>query len=63
MQPPETLAQEILKTLADADENTTHAAIEIVCVLLRHRRTAQTQFEQECQSAELKARLGGSSVI
>jgi hypothetical protein len=58
MQAPETLAQELIKTLGDADENTAGAAMEIAQILRRHRRIAQIEFEQECATAELKERLG-----
>lgn len=55
MQPPETLAMELLKTLGDADEYTVDAAIDIALALLRHRRRVQNQFEAECKIAEINA--------
>jgi hypothetical protein len=55
MQAPELLAQELLKALGDADEDTVDAAIDITQTLIRHRRRAQSKFEAECKIAEIRA--------
>lgn len=47
-QTPIELAEEIVKVVGDADDNTAHSALEIAAILLRHRKSAEIDFHHEC---------------
>lgn len=45
---PSRLAEEIIKTLGDADSDTALTALAIARLLLVHRMNAQAEFERKC---------------
>jgi hypothetical protein len=47
MMTPQKMADELLKTIGDADSNTAHTALKIAELLLVHRDHAQLDFERE----------------
>lgn len=47
---PSKLADEIVKTLGDADSDTALTALDIARLLLVHRIHAQAEFERKCIS-------------
>jgi len=50
MQHPQTLADEIVKTIGEADSNTAHTALKIAELLLVHRDHAHLDFDRELLS-------------
>ena len=48
---PQALAEEVLKVVGDADENTAHTALKIADLLLTHRKMAEIDFHQQCFNA------------
>jgi hypothetical protein len=52
MQHPQKLADEIVKTIGEADSNTAHTALKIAELLLVHRDHAQLEFEREVLSGQ-----------
>jgi hypothetical protein len=49
---PQELADQIVRTLGDADSNTAHAALEIAKLLLIHRESAARHFVNDGQPFE-----------
>lgn len=47
---PVQLAEEIVKVVGDADDNTARTALEIARLLLIHRKEAEIDFERDCFS-------------
>jgi hypothetical protein len=42
------LAEEVMKVVGDADNNTAHTALQIARLLLLHRSDAESDFHREC---------------
>lgn len=49
---PQELANELVKTLGDADSNTAHTALKIAELLLVHRDHAQLDFDRNLVSGQ-----------
>lgn len=49
MKAPEQLAKEMFQSLGDADFLTANAAIDMVRILVRHRKEAENEFTQRCR--------------
>jgi hypothetical protein len=45
---PIQLAEEIVRLVGDADDNTAHTALQIAGLLLAHRKLAELDFHDEC---------------
>jgi hypothetical protein len=49
---PQELANQIVKTLGEADSNTAHTALKIAQLLLTHRDHEQLDFDRQLLSDE-----------
>lgn len=51
-QTPIQLAEQILRLVGDADDNTARTALRIADELLQHRKRAEIDFHQECLTGD-----------
>ncbi|MGH9544687.1 MAG: hypothetical protein ACRD23_05675 [Terriglobales bacterium] len=49
---PVQLAEEVIKVVGDAEESTAHSALQIAEILLKHRKSAEIEFQRRCISGE-----------
>ena len=49
---PQSLAEEVLKVVGDADSDTARTALDIASLLLGHRDRACIEFEKQCITDE-----------